>query len=280
MSSPDVPVALVTGASSGIGRATARRLASSGYHVVATVRSPESEASVRGDGSIEVVRLDIADENALRHVISEVLSRLGRIDVLVNNAGFALVGAGEDLDRDHIRRQFEVNVFAAVQACREVLPSMRARRSGRIVNVSSLAGRVSVPMMGAYCASKFALEAFSDALRVETKPFGVYVSLVEPGPVVTEFQRNALKASEDVLSSDSVYRPAYESYLSGGFATSHGATAEQAARTIHRAVSARRPRSRYRVRMRDSVATGFIQIIPRAGMDWILSRWMDLDVVR
>ena len=103
MSPSDVPVALVTGASSGIGRAVARRLASSGHHVVATVRSPESEASVRGDGPIDVVRLDIADENALRHVISEVLSRLGRIDVLVNNAGFALVGAVEITSADSSR---------------------------------------------------------------------------------------------------------------------------------------------------------------------------------
>jgi len=279
MTSTDKPVALVTGASTGIGRATARLLASSGYRVFATVRTPEAEASMRQEGAVEVVRLDVGDEAAVTRTVHEVLDRAGRVDALVNNAGYALVGATEDLTRDRLRRQFEVNVFGAMQLCREVLPSMRARRSGRIVNVSSLAGRVSIPMMGAYCASKFAVEALTDAMRVEAKPFGVGVSLVEPGPVVTEFQRNALKASGDILTSESVYRSVYRAYLDGGFDLGRGATAERVARVIRRALTARRPRSRYRVRFVDSVATGFIQITPRAAMDWVLARWMAIDSV-
>ena len=280
MSSTDKPVALVTGASTGIGRATARLLASSGYRVFATARTPEAEATLRQDGSMEVLRLDVGDEAAVTRTVHEVLDRAGRVDALVNNAGYALVGATEDLTRDLLRRQFEVNVFGAMQLCREVLPSMRARRSGRIVNVSSLAGRVSVPMMGAYCASKFALEAFTDALRVEARPFGVGVALVEPGPVVTEFQRNALAVSRDVLTSDSVYRSVYRSYVDSFFEMGRGATPERVARVIRRALNAGRPRSRYRVRLIDSVATGFIQITPRRAMDWVLSRWMALDSVR
>jgi len=280
MTSTDRPVALVTGASTGIGRATARLLASSGYRVFATVRTPEAEATLRQDGTIEVLRLDVGDEAAVTRTVHEVLDRADRVDALVNNAGYALVGATEDLTRDLLRRQFEVNVFGAMQLCREVLPSMRARRSGRIVNVSSLAGRVSIPMMGAYCASKFAVEALTDAMRVEAKPFGVGVSLVEPGPVVTEFQRNALAVSRDVLTSDSVYRPVYRSYIDGGFEMGRGATPERVARVIHHALTARRPRSRYRVRLVDSVATGFVQITPRRAMDWVLSRWMALDAVR
>jgi len=280
MTSTDRPVALVTGASSGIGRATASLLASSGYRVFATVRTPEAEATLRQDGSIEVLRLDVGEEAAVSRTVREVLDRAGRVDALVNNAGYALVGATEDLTRDRLRRQFEVNVFGAMQLCREVLPSMRARRSGRIVNVSSLAGRVSIPVMGAYCASKFAVEALTDAMRVEAKPFGVGVSLVEPGPVVTEFQRNALAVSRDVLTSDSVYRSVYRSYIDGGFEMGRGATPERVARVIRRALTAGRPRSRYRVRLIDSVATGFIQITPRAAMDWVLSRWMALDSVR
>lgn len=280
MTSTDKAVALVTGASTGIGRATARLLASSGYRVFATVRTPDAEASMREEGAVEVVRLDVGDEAAVTRTVNEVLDRAGRVDALVNNAGYALVGATEDLTRDLLRRQFEVNVFGAMQLCREVLPSMRTHRSGRIVNVSSLAGRVSVPVMGAYCASKFALEAFTDALRVEARPFGVGVALVEPGPVVTEFQHNALAASQDILTSESVYRPAYRAYLDGGFEMGRGATPERVARVIRRALTAGWPRSRYRVRLVDSVATGFIQITPRRAMDWVLSRWMALDSVR
>lgn len=280
MTSTDKPVALVTGASTGIGRATARLLASSGYRVFATVRTPEAEASLRQDGSIEVLRLDVGEEAAVSRTVRDVLDRAGHVDALVNNAGYALVGATEDLTRDRLRRQFEVNVFGAMQLCREVLPSMRARRSGRIVNVSSLAGRVSVPLMGAYCGSKFAIEALTDALRVEARPFGVGVALVEPGPVVTEFQRNALAVSQDILTSESVYRPVYRAYLDGGFDMGRGATAERVARVIRRALTARRPRSRYRVRFVDSVATGFVQITPRAVMDWVLARWMAIDAVR
>lgn len=280
MTSTDKLVALVTGASTGIGRATARLLASSGYRVFATVRTPEAEASLRQDGSIEVLRLDVGEEAAVSRTVRDVLDRAGHVDALVNNAGYALVGATEDLTRDRLRRQFEVNVFGAMQLCREVLPSMRARRSGRIVNVSSLAGRVSVPLMGAYCGSKFAIEALTDALRVEARPFGVGVALVEPGPVVTEFQRNALAVSQDILTSESVYRPVYRAYLDGGFDMGRGATAERVARVIRRALTARRPRSRYRVRFVDSVATGFVQITPRAVMDWVLARWMAIDAVR
>lgn len=280
MTSTDKPVALVTGASTGIGRATARLLASSGYRVFATVRTPEAEATLRQDGSMEVLRLDVGEEAAVSRTVRDVLDRAGHVDALVNNAGYALVGATEDLTRDRLRRQFEVNVFGAMQLCREVLPSMRARRSGRIVNVSSLAGRVSVPLMGAYCGSKFAIEALTDALRVEARPFGVGVALVEPGPVVTEFQRNALAVSQDILTSESVYRPVYRAYLDGGFDMGRGATAERVARVIRRALTARRPRSRYRVRFVDSVATGFVQITPRAVMDWVLARWMAIDAVR
>jgi len=278
MSTPISPVALVTGCSSGIGRATALLLARSGYRVFATVRAAAAEEELRQEAAglpLHVVHLDVADEGAVHDVVQGVLASAGRIDALVNNAGFAVLGAVEDLTRDHVRRQFEVNVFGAMQLCREVLPGMRARRSGRIVNVSSMAGRVSVPLMGAYCASKFALEAFSDALRVEAKPFGVHVALLEPGPVVTRFQRAALEASRSILESPSAYRPAYEAYARG-FETDTGATPEQAARTILKILRARRPRARYRVRAREAFLAGLTQIIPKGAMDFATLRYMGL----
>lgn len=272
------PVAIVTGVSSGIGRATVSLLNRSGYRVFGTVRRREgTQSSSEGQG-FTAVPVDLHDEASVRNVVRQVMDEAGRIDALVNNAGYALVGAVEDLPREMIRHQFEVNVFAPIHLCREVLPIMRRTRSGHIVNVSSLAGLVSVPMMGAYCATKFALEAFSDALRVEARPFGVRVSIVEPGPVITDFPQAALEASRPVLRAESVYQKVYKGYLDGGFETGGGATADQVARVIVRILRSARPRARYRVRWRDSFAAVMSQLIPRPGMDWILSRWMDLDV--
>lgn len=272
------PVAIVTGASVGIGRATALLLAREGYRVFATVRTEEAESSLRAATSganLDVLRADMADPDAVARIVPAVRERGGRVDVLVNNAGYAQLGAVEDLPREVARRQFEVNVLTPVHLCREVLPLMRAQGSGRIVNVSSLAGRVSVPLMGAYCASKFALEAFTDALRVETHSFGVRAIVIEPGPVATRFQRTALTESRGILESPSVYTSVYASYLKE-FEKGGGATAERVARVILHAIRARRPRARYRVRWRDTLAAGITQVVPRGAMDWALSRVMGL----
>src|SRR3990172_104559 len=200
MSAAAPPVSIVTGASSGIGRSSALPLARRGHRVFATVRTADAEDSLREAASglpVDVLRLDLLDEASVARLIPTVRDRAGRIDVLVNNAGYALLGAVEDLPVDALRRQFEVNVFGAMALARAALPLMRSPPSGPILNVSSLAGRVSVPLMGAYCASKFALEAFTDALRIEARPFGVRAIVVEPGPVVTRFPRTAVDASRE-----------------------------------------------------------------------------------
>ncbi len=268
-------MALVTGASSGIGRATALLLSRSGYRVFATVRSDAGEASLRaaaGDLSMEVLRLDLADERGASATVREVLARAGRVDVLVNNAGYAKLGAVEDLPRADLRHQFEVNVFGAMQLCREVIPTMRAQHSGHIVNVSSLAGKVSVPLMGAYCASKFAIEAFSDALRAEVKPAGIRVSLVEPGPVATNFNRLARNESHAILQSPSVFRGVYER-MRVESRERWAARPEKVARTILHAAGSAHPRSRYRVRLAESLAAGFVAVIPRGALDWLMIRY-------
>ncbi len=275
MSAPQRPVALVTGASSGIGRASALLLSRSGHRVFATVRSDAGEQSLRaaaGDLPIEILRLDLADETGVHEVARTALERAGRIDALVNNAGFAKLGAVEDLPRAELRHQFEVNVFGAIQLCREVLPGMRAQGRGRIVNVSSLAGKVSVPLMGAYCASKFALEAFSDALRAEVKPAGIRVVLVEPGPVATNFNRLARAESREVLESPSVFRGVY-ARLRQAQADRWAASAERVARVILHACRTRHPRARYRVRFVESFAVGAVSVIPRGAMDWVMVRY-------
>ncbi len=275
MSASPSPVALVTGASSGIGHSTTLLLARSGYRVFATVRSEAKEASLRQEAAglpLEILHLDLADEAGASRVVQEVLRRAGRIDVLVNNAGYAKLGAVEDIPREDLRHQFEVNVFGAMQLCREVIPSMRAQHSGRIVNVSSLAGRVSVPLMGAYCASKFALEAFSDALRAEVKPAGIRVALVEPGPVATNFNRLARNESHVILQSPSVFHAVYER-MRREATDRWAATPERVARTILRAVRSARPRSRYRPRFLETLAVGFVSVIPRGALDWLMIRY-------
>lgn len=276
MSATALPVAFVTGASSGIGRATALLLARSGYRVFATVRSEAGEGALRaaaGALPLEILRLDLADEAGVTRAVQEVLRRAGRIDVLVNNAGFAMLGAVEDLPREALRHQFEVNVFGAIQLCREVLPAMRAQCAGHIVNVSSLAGKVSVPLMGAYCASKFAIEAFSDALRAEVKPGGVRVALVEPGPVATNFNRLARNESHLILESPSVFHSVY-ARLRHPASDRWAASSDRVARVVLRAIRSRHTRSRYRVRIRESLAAGAVSFIPRGALDWLMIRFI------
>lgn len=276
MSAVLTPVALVTGASSGIGRATVLLLARSGFRVFATVRSPVREEALRAETAglpVEILRLDLADEAGASRVVQEVLRRAGRIDALVNNAGYAKLGAVEDLPRADLRHQFEVNVFGALQLCREVIPVMRAQHSGRIVNVSSLAGKVSLPLMGAYCASKFALEAFSDALRAEVKPAGIRVALVEPGPVATNFNHLARNESHLILQAPSVFHAVYERIRLQGV-DRWAASPDRVARVILRAIRAAHPRSRYRVRLRESLAAAVVAVVPRGAMDWLTIRFM------
>jgi NAD(P)-dependent dehydrogenase (short-subunit alcohol dehydrogenase family) len=275
-SASTVPVALVTGASSGIGRATVLLLARSGFRVFGTVRSDAGERALRAEARdlpIEILRLDLADEAGATEVVRTVLQRAGRVDVLVNNAGFAMLGAIEDLPRADLRHQFEVNVFGAIQMAREFLPTMRAQGSGRIVNISSLAGKVSVPLMGAYCASKFALEAFSDALRAEVKRAGIRVILVEPGPVDTNFERLARNESHVVLGSPSVFRRVYDR-LREPTTARWASSAERVASVVVHPVRTGRPRSRYRIRLRESFAAGIVSVIPRGALDWLMIRFM------
>jgi NAD(P)-dependent dehydrogenase (short-subunit alcohol dehydrogenase family) len=175
-------VALVTGASSGFGRAIAARLAERGWRTFGTSRSPAPDR----DG-VEMIPMDVACDASVDAGVSAVLHASGRIDVLVNNAGAGYAGALEDTTIEEARAQFEVNFFGVHRVCRAVLPGMRSRRSGRIVNVSSLGGRVSVPFQGIYCASKFAVEAYTEALRMEVRPFGIGVAMIEPGDYATGF---------------------------------------------------------------------------------------------
>jgi NAD(P)-dependent dehydrogenase (short-subunit alcohol dehydrogenase family) len=193
------PVVLVTGASSGFGKAIATSLAAAGWQVYGTTRA----ATDGGSGALRMLTMDVTSDEAVARGVATVLGERGRIDALVNNAGMGYAGALEDTSLEEARAQFETNFFGMHRVCRAVLPVMRARRSGRIVNMSSLGGLVSVPFQGFYCASKFAVEAYTEALRMEVRPFGIHVSMIEPGDYATGF--TAGRRMVAAANADSAY---------------------------------------------------------------------------
>jgi NADP-dependent 3-hydroxy acid dehydrogenase YdfG len=194
---------LVTGCSSGIGEATARRLARGGWSVYATARRLESVEHLQQDGC-KTLQLDVTDESSMQAAVAHVQQAEGAVGVLVNNAGYSQGGAIEQVPMEAVRRQFETNVFGAIRLTQLVLGAMRAQRWGKIVNVGSMGGRLTFPGGGLYHATKYSLEAISDALRFEVKGFGVDVVLIEPGLIVTEFAKAAVAAAADA-STDGPY---------------------------------------------------------------------------
>ena len=191
---------LITGCSSGIGRATAEHLAGRGYDVYATARRLDSLAELEARGC-RTLALDVTDDESVRAAVEQVEREAGGVDVLVNNAGYGRSGAVESIPIDDVRDQFDTNVLGYLRMAHAVLPGMRARRSGRIVNISSVAGRVTMPGSGVYSASKFAIEAISDALRYELGGFGIRVVVVQPGPIRTEFTSGANDTIADTESA-------------------------------------------------------------------------------
>jgi NAD(P)-dependent dehydrogenase (short-subunit alcohol dehydrogenase family) len=248
---------LITGCSSGIGHETARHLAERGWTVYATARRPESIADL-ADAGCRTLALDVTDEDSMRSAVGAVTEAEGRVGALVNNAGYSQSGAVETLPMEKIRAQFETNVFGLVRMCQLVLPGMRAAGNGRIVNVSSMGGKLVFPGGGAYHATKFAVEAFSDALRWEVRGFGIDVAIIEPGLITTRFGETAAGSLSDTEREDSgggdPYGPfnasvgaATVGIYEGGPLSKLGGGPETVARAIERAISARRPKTRYKV---------------------------------
>ena len=242
---------LITGCSSGIGHATAERLAADGWKVYATARRPETLADLK-DAGCETLALDVTDEASMAAAVNEVVQAEGAVGVLVNNAGYSQSGAVETVPLDEIRRQFETNVFGLIRMCQLVLPGMRDQRWGKIVNIGSMGGRVTFPGGGIYHATKYSVEAISDALRFEVRGFGVDVMLVEPGLIVTQFGETA-SASVEATGDDGPYgrfnghvakmtEAAYRGPL-----VRLGGGPEVVAKTIAGALRASHPKPRYEV---------------------------------
>ena len=208
-------VVLITGASRGFGQAAALLCAARGHTVVATMRNPDRDGAALTDcqPGIDVRRLDVTDDALVRETVAEAERAHGRIDVLVNNAGYGLYGPVEDVTDAEVLRQFDTNLLGQIRLARAVLPGMRRQGSGKIVNVSSLAGRIVGPLMGLYAASKFAVEAMSEALRYETSRWGVQVTILEPGMFKSDWQTANLDVCATVRDGASPYQASVERAL-------------------------------------------------------------------
>jgi NAD(P)-dependent dehydrogenase (short-subunit alcohol dehydrogenase family) len=239
-------IILITGASSGIGEETVRRLMTAGYTVYAGARRLDRMKPL-ADAGAHLLALDLTDDASMAAAVSTVMQETGRIDVLINNAGYGSYGALEDVPLEEARRQFEVNIFGLARLTQLVLPAMRAQRSGRIINVSSIGGKFGEPFGAWYHATKFALEGLSDSLRMELYPFGIDVVVIQPGATHSEWSQIA---HESLLkySSDGPYgkgATAHANMMDEGHKGSVPAQPSVVANTIVQAVQASKPKTRY-----------------------------------
>lgn len=272
----DKKVILLTGASSGIGYQTAKDLASLRHTVYAVARRLEQMEPLKAYGVLPL-RLDITDAEACREVVDDLIRREGRLDVLINNAGYGLYGAVEDVSLQDARQVFEVNVFALSQLTQLVLPQMRQQGGGRIINLSSIAGRVATPFGAWYHATKFAVEGLSDALRLELAPHGIEVVLIEPGGIKTDF--GDLTADElEAVSRDGAYEAEAGRMASLIRRLYHGglfSPPEIVSRAIVNAVQSKRPRVRYLVGFGARPLFYLHRLLPARWYDRLI-RWASL----
>ena len=236
---------LITGCSTGIGRATAERLAKRGHNVYASARKVDAIADLQSAGC-KTLALDVTDEASMSKAVDTIVADEGAVYALVNNAGYAQDGPIEEIPMDALRQQFETNVFGLVRLTQLVLPKMRERHAGRIINVSSMGGKLVFPGGGAYHATKFAVEAISDALRFELRPFGIAVSVIEPGAIRTQFEETSLGSMPPGDGDASPYASLKRAVNARYRATFRGRTAaepEIVAKAIEHAITSKRPRT-------------------------------------
>jgi NAD(P)-dependent dehydrogenase (short-subunit alcohol dehydrogenase family) len=258
---------LITGCSSGIGRATAQHLAAKGWKVYATARRPESIADL-AEAGCQTLSLDVTDEESMLAAVAEVEKVEGTVGVLVNNAGYSQSGAIETVPMKLVRRQFETNVFGLIRLNQLVLPGMRRQRWGKIVNISSIGGKLTYPGGGIYHATKHAVEALSDALRFEVGGFGIDVVVIEPGLIRSEFANAIERNMDELLPGDGAYAEFNQTvakvskeFYEKDLLVKLGGGPEAVAKVIERAITARRPKTRYPVTL-----SAYISLAQRAIM--------------
>jgi NAD(P)-dependent dehydrogenase (short-subunit alcohol dehydrogenase family) len=267
---------LITGCSSGIGAATASRLAKAGWPVYATARRPETLAALEADGC-RTLALDVVDEASRQAAVDAVVEAEGAVGVLINNAGYSQSGAVESIPDDRVRAQFETNVFGPLALCRLVLPGMREQGWGKIVQLSSMGGKLTFPGGGLYHATKHAVEAISDALRFEVKSFGVDVIVIEPGLITSGFSDAAVRGLGTASAADGPYaefnravgeasRDVYEK----GLLSKLGGPPEAVAERIEDALNAKRPRARYTVTPSARALLTLRAVLPDRGWDSVV----------
>jgi NAD(P)-dependent dehydrogenase (short-subunit alcohol dehydrogenase family) len=275
----------VTGATDGLGRATAILLAERGYRVFAGGRNAERRAALTElarakNLPLEVLELDVTSDASVESAIAEIERRAGPVAVLVNNAGIGIGAAMEEISIADMRKQFETNVFGVLRVTQCVLPEMRKRRCGRIINMSSIAGKMAGPIMGPYCASKHALEAVSDSMRLELYPFDVKVILIEPGFIATSIGRNSMELSAAYADAaerspyGAIYRT-FRNFFADALKNSR-TTPEDCAAVIVGAIEAEHPRARYPVTPEGKMALRMRRLLPDRILDKILRKSMGL----
>lgn len=269
------PVALITGCSTGIGFEASLALARQGYRVFATMRSVKKAGALKKaakDLPIEILSLDVDKPSESQKVVSGIVRKAGRIDVLINNAGFGAFGILEEFTDPEIKAQYETNVFGLMRMTNAVLPVMRAQKSGRILHIGSLAGKMTFAGIGLYCSSKYAVEALTEAMRVEVRPFNIEVAVIEPGSTNTPFKDNR-HLSQKFKQGRSDYQRVLKKILAYGNTQSQKAPgAQQVVAAILKALKSRRMAVRYAAGFDATWFPVFRWFLPNGIYDWILKR--------
>lgn len=267
---------LISGCSTGIGLETALFLKDNGFNVIASARSEHALHDLREQG-LSAVQLDVNNSNSIKEAVSQAaIIANGKLDVLINNAGYGQPGALEDLSRDVIREQFETNVFGLIELSNTVLPYMRENNKGLIINISSILGLISLPFRGAYCASKYAVEGYSDSLRLELANTNINVSLIEPGPIVSHFRRTSFdKAIEALDTEGSPFENTYKKLLQRNRlekAVPFSKNGLAVAKKVLKAINAKHPKPRYKVTIPAHFLSALKRLLSSSQLDWVLKR--------
>jgi NAD(P)-dependent dehydrogenase (short-subunit alcohol dehydrogenase family) len=278
-------IALITGGTDGLGRAAAVMLAERGYRVFAGGRNAERIAGLQQLADerklpLTAMELDVCDDASVDRAVTEIEKSAGTVDVLVNNAGIAIAAVMEEITLADLRKQYETNFFGLVRMAQRVLPAMRRKLSGRIINMSSIAGKLTSPLFGPYSSSKHAVEAISDAMRLEVYPFGIQVVLIEPGYIHTSMSRNAGELSSAYAkgAEQSPYKAVYQGFLNAWGKTTKSShyTPEDCARVVVRAIEDEPPRARYAVTREAKLGILARRFLPDRVMDRQLRKAMGI----